>query len=211
MKKLSTVMAAAMCLTVGGVYATWNYANDQTINDAVYEEQVKVQMGEIDDSATAASVKLSSNTMAMTIEGEIVENTVNCAVLTPTADTGLAIRVAINKTSTITDLQLTYTLTVTNAQYEGVNIFAYDTTTFTVDVSKAQMTETDPDNANVVYMLVTYSTEEIMDEFGLALTKAFHLPTKDQFDDFQAELIKTSLYVNVSVADITINDSLGGI
>ena len=26
MKKLSLVMAAAMCLTVGGVYATWSYA-----------------------------------------------------------------------------------------------------------------------------------------------------------------------------------------
>ena len=211
MRKIRLLVVALLCLTIGGVYATWNYANDATINDAVYEEQLKVQMGEIDDSATAASVKLSSNTMSMTVEGEIVENVINSAVLTPVDDTGLTIRVAINKTSTITDLQLTYTLTITNAQYEGTDIFTCDTTSFTLNVSMDQMTETDPDNSNVVYMLVTYSTEEIMDEFGLALTKAFHLPTKDQFDDFQAELIKTSLYVNVSVADITINDSLGGI
>lgn len=203
MKKLSAVMAAAMCLTVGGVYATWNYANDATINDAVYEEQLKVQMGEIDDSATAASVKLLSNTMSMTVEGEIVDETVNCAVLTPVADTGLSIRIAINKTSTITDLQLTYTLTVTNAQYMSADIFSYTTTTFTVDVSKAQMTNTDPDNANVVYMVLDYTTEEIMEEFGLELSQAFNLPTKDEFDDFQAELIKTSLYVNVSVVDIS--------
>lgn len=35
MKKLSLVMAAAMCLTVGGVYATWNYASS---NEALTSE-----------------------------------------------------------------------------------------------------------------------------------------------------------------------------
>lgn len=34
MKKLSLAMAAAMCLTVGGVYATWNYAESASIANA---------------------------------------------------------------------------------------------------------------------------------------------------------------------------------
>lgn len=215
MKKLSLVMAAAMCMTVGGVYAAWSYADETKISDGVTEEQMKIQMGEIDDDATSASIKLVENSMYMTVEGQIVNDTINCAVLTPVENTGLTIRVAINKTSTITDLKLTYTLSITNAQYDGVDIFVCDnpvtddekpnviTTTFTDTVSIDELTLVQEDNENVIYTYLEYTTADIMDKFGLELSKAFNLPTKDEFNAFQAQLITTSLYVNVAVEDIS--------
>lgn len=216
MKKLSLVMAAAMCMTVGGVYAAWSYADEKKIVDDVTEEKMRIQMGGLDTTATSASIKLNNNNMAMTVEGQIVENTINCAVLTPTENTGLSIRVAINKTSTITDLKLTYTLTITNAQYLGVDIFTCNnpsvpdpempnkiTSTFEETVSIDDMTLVQVDNENVVYMNLEYSTADIMDKFKLKLTQSFNLPTKDEFNAFQAHLITTSLYVNVAVEDVS--------
>lgn len=42
MKKLSALIALFLCVTIGGVYATWTYAGNDDINDALYEAKVTV-------------------------------------------------------------------------------------------------------------------------------------------------------------------------
>ncbi|MBQ4097781.1 MAG: hypothetical protein IJC72_00590 [Clostridia bacterium] len=42
MKKFSALIALFLCVTIGGVYATWTYAGSDDITDALYEAKVTV-------------------------------------------------------------------------------------------------------------------------------------------------------------------------
>ena len=41
MKKLSVLIAMILCVTIGGVYATWTYAG-QKVSDASYESVLRL-------------------------------------------------------------------------------------------------------------------------------------------------------------------------
>lgn len=48
MKKLSAIIALAVCLTIGGVYATWHYAGTNDIADAFAEAKITITDAEFD-------------------------------------------------------------------------------------------------------------------------------------------------------------------
>ncbi len=56
MKKLSMVMAAAMCLTVGGVYASWSYATNDINGTAT--GSTGIELASIENTTQKGSIKV---------------------------------------------------------------------------------------------------------------------------------------------------------
>jgi hypothetical protein len=184
MKKLSMVMAAAMCLTVGGVYATWNYAG-QSVNENVNSESISLGMGTIDSSANVATVTLGANSLCLTVDGNADRS--NTAVLT--ASDSLTINVDIDETSAVTSLDFAYKLKVNHpGEWDGDHIFTY-----TTDTTVSDFKSISADGS------VTVTMQELVDAWGLDLREAFTLPTKDDYDAFEDALDDVELLVDVIV------------
>ena len=67
MKKLGLLATLAMCVTVGGVYATWNYA-DTTANLSVDQNAVTGLTGMGTTTGEALKIKDGSNSLAFKID-----------------------------------------------------------------------------------------------------------------------------------------------
>ena len=65
MKKLSLAMAAAMCLTVGGVYATWNYAEG---NAPSTNGKLPITLSSIVAGSTKGTIDMVEDNIAFTID-----------------------------------------------------------------------------------------------------------------------------------------------
>jgi hypothetical protein len=184
MKKLSMVMAAAMCLTVGGVYATWNYAG-QSVNENVNSESISLGMGQIDSTANVATVTPGANSLCLTVDGNVDRS--NTAVLT--ASDSLTINVDIDETSAVTSLDFAYKLIVNHhGEWEGEHIFTY-----TTDTTVSNFKSIDEDGT------VTVTMQELVDAWGLDLREAFSLPTKADYDEFATALNEVEFLVDVIV------------
>jgi len=59
MKKLSAIIAMVVCLTIGGVYATWTYAGTDDIADALAEAKVTIADTEL--TGANGTYKIESN------------------------------------------------------------------------------------------------------------------------------------------------------
>lgn len=69
MRKLGLLAALALCVTVGGVYATWNYA-DTTANLSVDQQAVAGLTGMGTTAGEALKIKDGSNSLAFKIDDE---------------------------------------------------------------------------------------------------------------------------------------------
>lgn len=65
MKKLSALMALLLCVTIGGVYATWTYAGTNDIADAFAEAKVTIADAEL--SGANGTYKIESN-LVLTVD-----------------------------------------------------------------------------------------------------------------------------------------------
>ena len=65
MKKLSAIIAMVVCLTIGGVYATWSYAEDKDIYDAYTE--IKVSLEDSVNTGAAGTFTIQSN-LVLTVD-----------------------------------------------------------------------------------------------------------------------------------------------
>ena len=183
MKKLSLAMATAMCLTVGGVYATWNYAGN-AVNENVDDATVSVGMGMIDSTANVATVTLKTMSAMLTVDGD-AQGT-NTAVLTPSGN--LVVTVDINETSAVTYLTFTYTLSVdSHGTWAGDHIFKYTTSEY---VSPTNVTA-DGD--------VSISMAELVGGWGLNLREAFSLPKLADYNAFKEALREVKIAIDLEV------------
>ena len=64
MKKLSLLLAAALCVTIGGVYATWNYAQKTATS---VESKLSAQL-ELTADAEKGSIAVDANNLTLVID-----------------------------------------------------------------------------------------------------------------------------------------------
>ncbi|MBR2022920.1 MAG: hypothetical protein IJ996_00190 [Clostridia bacterium] len=105
MKKLSGIIAAAVCVTIGGVYATWTFADNNDI--ARVQTGLTVGLTEIQTSGTAAGTyTFKDNTLSIVVDQTdtgnhtaklIIDGSVTI-VFTPNANAGNAVTEGAIKT-----------------------------------------------------------------------------------------------------------------
>ncbi len=181
MKKISILIVLAMVLTIGGVYATWNYAQGNV--DSVELSPVVTLTDKVVDTAKGEiAVDMSGLTISIDdtnndYDAELVmDGAIN---VTFTADNLAPAEVKAN------GIKLQYTLTVTTPwEFGGVQVF-------TVDADPIAM------NGGAATFTATITADELMDAITLG---DISLPTVDDYDAFAQVLKQGSITITVSEA-----------
>ena len=200
MKKLSVLIALLMCVTIGGVYATWTYAGTTditdghkeifvTIPDAVVEgtygtytvdTNVRLVVDDTDKNHKAELVFESTDTNEVYLR---VTFTPNEATATP----------AIKANAVPTELYFT---TTTEMKYDGVDIFTFKNPGNGTLDNVFDWTKQD-DGSSFTYELDLDDLKE-----QISLTKEFLLETKAKHDAFREAMVGN---IVARVTDGTIN------
>ena len=181
MKKISILIVLAMVLTIGGVYATWNYAQGNV--DSVELSPVVTLTDKVVDTAKGTiAVDMSGLTIAIddTNNDYDAELVMNGAInVTFTADNLAPAEVKAN------GIKLQYTLTVTTPwEFGGVQVF-------TVEADPIAM------NGGAATFTATITADELMDAITLG---DISLPTVDDYDAFAQVLNQGNITITVSEA-----------
>ncbi len=169
MKKLSILVMLIVCVTVGGVYATWNYAQGKATDQTKYlddstvitDKVVSTAKGTISVDTSGLTVKIDDTnndyTGELLIEGKIV--------VTFKANAGVSADVSNN------GIKMQYALSTTdNFQYVGNDIFNVDSTVQKLDAATKSF-EIDAATLEQLIKLntLTLATAEEYDAFKTAL------------------------------------------
>lgn len=184
MKKLSILIALILCVTIGGVYATWNYAQGTVTTrtkffDAgtiITDKVVTTDKGNITIDTT--NLKITIHDENNDLRGEMKMEGYVTVTFTP--NQGADSNVAAN------GVKLQYVLgTTNNYTYENTAIFAVDAT--------AQ-------NLGAVNGSVTIPASELD---ALIDLNALYLPTAEDYDAFKLALHGGAISITVSEAPAT--------
>ena len=119
-KRVSIFATLALCVTVGGVYATWTYA--QNAANSLDNVSVTKQLTTAEVVEKGDIVTVGENTLTLTVDK--AEDSYD-AVLTITGQLQVAFQP--HELSSETEINLQYTISGTNLEYDGTPIFVLPT------------------------------------------------------------------------------------
>ena len=182
MKKLSILVALILCVTIGGVYATWNYAQGNVSSTTKYfdagttitDKVVDTAKGTITVDTTNLKITIDDSDSdfygEMTIEGYVT--------VTFTPNTGADEAVANN------GIALQYALGESGHVYGEGKIFTIDSTVQTLGTGKNFTIEADK-----LEQLITLNE--------------LYLPTVEDYQEFKTALHTGAISITVSEAPVT--------
>ena len=204
MKKLSLLIALFMCLTIGGVYATWSYAGTNDIADVFAE--AKVTIADVELVGANGTYKIETN-FALLIdqantdheaELKFVSNDSNPVTMT------ITFTPADNAPQTIKDNAVPSELyfgVTTEMKYEGKNIFKFSNESNGTLEANIDWGTANGEGKFVVTYDETALKKKIMlnDEGG---DVPFVLDTKAEHDTFR-EALKGNIVARVTDGTVT--------
>ena len=199
MKKLSLLVALFMCLTIGGVYATWSYAGTNDIGDAFAE--AKVTIAEVELTGANGTYKVESN-LVLTVDQANDEHDAELVFASNNSDPiflKVTFTPAGNAPQTIKDnavpTQL-YFSTTTAMQYKidgdgnysetgtATDIFKFDEKYQAKDFELAEKITWNEESDGSF----TYTMDVDALKAAIMLNQTFKLDTKAEYDAFKAAL-----------------------
>ncbi|MBE6609162.1 MAG: hypothetical protein E7634_00660 [Ruminococcaceae bacterium] len=201
MRKLSILVALILCVTIGGVYATWSYPGAD-VADGHHEVVVELEQATLGGSS--GSYAIESNLRIGIDQTGVGDYSAKLLFQSANSDDPY-----IKLTFTPSDLAPDdvkangldsefYLVTTTDMQYNGDDIFTFSNPsdgTFTKNV-----TWTKEGNS----FTCTYNLADI--EEMITLSKDFVLDTKAKYDEFSAALAGN---IKLCLTDGTVNSSQG--
>ena len=192
MKKFALLIALALCVTVGGVYATWYYTSENAGVTSV-DSYVKIEMGTVDDSIGALGEFDYIDTVEILVEPK--EGTAHVTDLVITGELTFTFKpdAAASEYVKANAIPATFYFDISAAswQYEGQDLFIFDSD------DKHDIVWTDDDGDGVF----TFT----MDAAALAhhiQINAFTLDTRADYDAFKEVLrngTKIKFYIEEKV------------
>lgn len=186
MRKLSLLMALLLCVTVGGVYATWTYY-DTTADVFDASAEIKVELADVSSTGAAGSYSMSTN-VALVIdqknddheaELKFVSNNGEALHLTLVFTPSDKASATIKQNGIPTELFWT---TTTDMKYDGNAIFTFTNPsngTFEENVTWTQSTDADGNEI----LVATYDEAALKSMITLNPVK---LDEKIKYDEFKA-------------------------
>ena len=187
MRRLSVLIAMILCVTIGGVYATWTY----TQNPDVADEQIHMTMNltDVAFSGSYGTYKIDTSALKMNIDPKV--GTTHDTALYITGQivitfTPNAVAPEIVKEKAV-DSTFQLTLTNDNWLYEGQKII-------TLAHNEAEeITWGEPDDMGVFTFVIT--AEELAQHISLT---EFTLDTKEKYNAFNLALGQGQITITVS-------------
>lgn len=193
MKKLTILVALLLCVTIGGVYATWIYAGDSILSQT---DPFANKMGDVDTEMSAGSYHFTNNSIAIVVEPN--NNTDHLTTLTWSGS--VTLRFEANSSISAAPLQKALNAVITIEAVDLVNGVYDDGTgskqiytlndTFKIQLDDSKWTQ----ESEYVY---TYEINAA-DLAGAVTMESFHLPTYDDYKLFKVaqDVVKFKFRVN---------------
>lgn len=185
MKKLGTIIALILCITIGGVYASWSYATSNVINSQ--ETNFSNVITEAYNKGAPCQIKLTNNALTLTIEQD--PDNEYYGKLTVSGSLGVAVTVDPTASDAYKNgVILEYTLSVT---YNGTVYKDF----LTVDTTATELAENTSwtIDADTFAQKISLATDAETDNVLV------HLPTIDDYNEFKTDWNdKTIVKVTVS-------------
>lgn len=190
MKKLTVLVALLLCITIGGVYATWIFAGDTIMSQT---DPFVNKMGDVDTSTSAGSYHFVNNTVNLVVEPENADS--YDAVITWSGE--VTLQFAANDTISAEPLSRALNATITIeavdidlAKYEGEQIYTLNNS-FKIQLSEGSWTHDDATN--------TYSYKITADALEDAVSIGdFSIDNYDKYKAFKLaqDVVKFKFRVN---------------
>ncbi len=200
-KMLTLVVCLALCLTLGGVYATWYYALGDDVADQ--HQHLSLSLGVAQNSGEYGSytVDLSGLSMAVEPKSDTDPELVHKTALVITGEIVLTFKPGLHSTSTVKDQAVATTWNLgtsidqaTAWTYGGQRIFTVITdqkTIGTADSGEAEKWELQADGS------FTYTIDAATIAGMITMTE-FELDTKADYDAFNTALGQGQIGISVS-------------
>lgn len=187
MKKLSLLMALILLVTVGGVYATWNYAQDPAETAQGF---ALPKMETVVTSGDKGSIVVDTSNFSIKIDDDANDNAVHKATLVMSGYISIKFTEAVGADEDVktNGIKLTATVSCTeNWQYDSKDIFILDTA----------------NSANVFSSAgATKELKITADEMNQILSiNDFTLATYAEFQEFQTILNRGNIKIVASEAN----------
>jgi hypothetical protein len=190
MKKLTILVALLMCVTIGGVYATWTYSGS-SITPLTGVPAPK-EMGEVEFIGSSGAYHADSNTLKLVVEPK--EGTLDTELtftgtlvikFTPSGDISTGpLAKALNAVITITGIDLETT------KYNNTQIYTLDSS------FKIELNETSWDNSRGDGSYY-YTLDATALEAAISMEE-FTLTSYDDFIDFQTKQASAVFKININ-------------
>lgn len=185
MKKLSMLIALILCVTIGGVYATWVYSQSDDVADITGAKAIT--MTEATFTGTYGTYHVDTSNLSMVVDPK--EGTTHTTALkiegnlivSFTPNTYAPVEVKTNGVPST----FAFSLSNSNWQYENTNIL-------TVDTDKHDITWVADGNGGFTYTL------SAADLAGYIALTEFTLDTKVDYDAYDAVLTNGQIVISIS-------------
>ena len=205
MKKISTLIALATLVTIGGVYASWTYASSGKLSSTFYLDG-STNVGITDKvGADKGTLSINRDNFRIVIDDEDNDHNADFSVsgyLTITYTPSIAVTDDEKKNG----LDLVFTLQSSIAKYEGVSIFALCEDAH--DIVTIVPNDVDPETGFAQSFTYTISATEI--DKALSFYTDVHsedeatddgvlrLDTEEEYDAFKEALHSGALQIIIS-------------
>ena len=181
MKKLSILVALILCVTIGGVYAVWNYAENAV--EAPDDVTAGVQITESVSETEKGEITLT-NTLVLVIDDNEGNHTPGWD---DDGSNGGAITITYTPNAGSPATKLAYAITIEGNDFNGNQIFTLDGTTIAEGVI-------DCSNTEATTFTITYA------EFiGMLPVNAGNvLPTLADYENYKAALDGVTITISVA-------------
>lgn len=195
MKKLTALIMAALILTIGGVYATWQYAQGSIQSKVAYVNGQQLNM-EVNKDATAGNFTVNTAGVSILVDDigtkdYIAELQFSGAIVinfTPATGSSHTEGAIMEYQVSLTDTSVTYK---TASEVDGK---------YVVGNSEAQILKIDDAKSGWITLNNGVATKEATinaADLGLQLGGTFYLPTYEDFSVFRDKLKSLSIKIEV--------------
>lgn len=184
MKKLSLLMALILLVTVGGVYATWNYAQGDVTSTQAF---VLPKMETVVTEGSKGTIAVDTSGMTIKVDDLDTDSVIHKPALVMDGKITVTFTPAVGADETVTNTGIPMKATITctdNWQYEGTQIITVDTA--------AKANEFATTGAALTFDITADQLEEIVHIAN------FTLPTYNDFQQFQTILNRGNIKITVS-------------
>ena len=186
MRKLSSLIAIALIVTIGSVYAAWNYAQGATAEVEITRE---INMAQVNTNSNKGTISATPNNVAFIVDDENPGNGVYHAILTGTGSFTVNFTPATGADSTTVTTGIKMQATI---EVKSKNGTKYD--------GKTPITHKEGENVialndGAATLQATLEVEDILECLELCNV---NLPTKADNDAFHAVLNDYTIYITIS-------------
>ena len=187
MKRLSVLIAMILCVTIGGVYATWTY----TQNTDVADEQIHMTMNltDVAYSGSYGTYKIDTSALKMNIDPKVGTTHTTALYITGQIVITFTPNSVAPETVKENGVESTFQLTLTNDNwlYDGPKIITL------AHNNAEEITWGEPDEMGVFSFVIT--ADELTEHITLT---EFNLDTKAKYDAFNTALGQGQITITVS-------------